>query len=148
MSGLQAFQFYIRQRMETALEKETLTTISLPATEVVWYEEGREIMVEGQMFDIKSYTVKDGVFTAMGIFDEEETEVVNLMKGHWSEQDQSQTLFGLLLLSHCIILLALLIYRFGLSPLNKAPYRFFSVWYHPPFLAIQIPPPRQHSILL
>ena len=112
MGGLQAFQLYIRQRMEKALDKEPLTTISLPAAEVVWYEEGREIMVQGQMFDIKSYAVKDGLFTAVGIFDKEETEVVNLMKGHWSEEDQQRLLVQILVLSHMVLGIQMLLFVF------------------------------------
>jgi len=142
MSGLQLFQAFIRQRMETSLHTEPLVTISFPESEVVWYEEGREVMVEGRMFDIKTFEITDGIFTAQGIYDEEETRVVNLMKGHWSDQQQSNFVVQLLLLSHCIIPLTFLVYTFGLSRLKNRVQRLLSKAYHAPFLAIVIPPPK------
>ncbi|MGV3656416.1 MAG: hypothetical protein ACO1NX_00620 [Chitinophagaceae bacterium] len=147
MSGLQLFQAAIRQRMEHALDKEALTTISLPAGEVVWYEEGREVMVEGRMFDIKTYEIKDGVFTAQGIYDEAETRVVALMKGHWSEAQQSHLVVQLLLLSHCIIFMSLLVFSFGLSPFRSSLHSFLTHRYLAPFLNIVVPPPKQLFIL-
>ncbi len=147
MSGLQLFQAAIRQRMEHALDKEALTTISLPAGEVVWYEEGREVMVEGRMFDIKTYEIKDGVFTAQGIYDEAETRVVALMKGHWSEAQQSHLVVQLLLLSHCIILLSFLVYTFGLPLFRNSLHSLLAHNYHSPLLAILAPPPKALFIL-
>ena len=142
MSGLQLFQAFIRQRMEHALHKEPLVTVSFPASEVVWYEEGREVMVEGRMFDIKTYDIKDGLFTAQGIYDEEETKVVNLMKGHWSEEQQSHFIVQLLLLSHCIILISFLAYTFSLSQVKNRLKPLLAHKYFPPFLAIVVPPPK------
>lgn len=148
MSGLQAFQAIIRYRMEASLEKEPLTTISLPAHQVVWYEEGREVMVEGRMFDIKTYAIKDGLFTAQGIYDEEETRVVNLMKGHWSEEQQSHFVVQLLLLSHCVIPLSFLVYLFTPLPLGQCPKPLMAQTYLSPFLAIVVPPPKGASLLM
>ncbi len=147
MSGLQLFQAAIRQRMERALDKEALITITLPAGEVVWYEEGREVMVEGRMFDIKTYEIKDGFFTAQGIYDEEETRVVNLMKGHWSEAQQSHFIVQLLLLSHCIIVLTFLVFTFGMPQFSNSLHSLLANRYPSPFLAIVVPPPKALFIL-
>ena len=111
MGGLQAFQFYIKHRMEASLEKEDLTTISFPVTQVKWYEEGREVMVQGKMFDIKTYTIKGGIFTAQGVYDDDETEVIHLMNGHWSDKQQTHIVIQLLLLSHCLVLLVFYFFR-------------------------------------
>lgn len=142
MSGLQLFQAFIRQRIEHALDKEALVTITFPASEVVWYEKGREVMVDGRMFDIKTYEINGGLFTAQGIYDEEETRVVHLMKGHWSEEQQSHFVVQLLLLSHCIILLSFLVYTFNLLQLKACFKPILARTYLPPFLAIVVPPPK------
>ena len=147
MGGLQAFQFYIRQRMEITLEKEPLTSISLPATSVVWYEEGREIMVDGRMFDIKSFTIKDGIFTALGVYDDDETEVVNLMNGHWSEQDQQHLVVQLLVLSHCILAFQLFRFLFKSFSVRNVLATAFLAFYPAPVLPIAVPPPRRCLIL-
>jgi hypothetical protein len=142
MGGLQAFQFYIKQRMEASLERDALQTITLPADKVQWYEEGREILVGGKMFDLKTYTITDGIFTAQGIYDEEETEVVNLLNGHWSEQEQSHFVIQLLLLSHCIILFTFYLVSFGVAVYRTRPVSLISLLYRSPLLAILIPPPK------
>ena len=147
MGGLQAFQFYIRQRMEITLEKEPLTSISLPATSVVWYEEGREIMVEGRMFDLKAFTIKDGIFSALGVYDDDETEVVNLMNGHWSEKDQQHLVVQLLVLSHCILAFHLFRFLFKSFLARNVLATAFLAFYPAPVLPIVVPPPRRFLIL-
>jgi hypothetical protein len=143
MGGLQAFQAIIRQRMERSLDKEVLTTISLPATSVVWYEEGREIRVEGRMFDIKTFSIKDGIFTAQGVYDDDETEVVNLMNGHWSEQDGQHLIVQLLVLSHCILAIQLFRFLFKTFSLRSVLAAAFLAFYPAPVLPITAPPPRR-----
>ena len=147
MGGLQAFQFYIKQRMELTLEKSALTTISFPVSEVQWYEEGREVMVQGRMFDIKSYTINAGIFTAHGVYDDDETEVVNLLNGHWSDKQQTHVIIQLLLLSHCLIMLALCIYSFYWHFYIKKNFCLFSVRYSAAFLPVIIPPPKASLLL-
>lgn len=142
MGGLQAFQAYIKQRMEASLETRDLITLTLPAAEVEWYEEGREIMVQDRMFDIKHYEVKNGVFTAKGMYDDDETEVVNLMKGHWSERDQQHFVIQLLLLSHCILLIHFFFFSFKPIALRSKVRLLLSTAYLSPFLAILVPPPK------
>jgi len=73
MGGLQAFQYHIKQKVDKAFAEKELQTIVLPENEVNWYEQGKEIMVNGKMFDLKAYSICKGVFTAIGVYDEEET---------------------------------------------------------------------------
>lgn len=142
MGGLQAFQFYIKQRMEASLETDALHTLTLKASEVKWYEEGREILVNGKMFDIKTYSIENGVFTAQGVFDEKETAIVNLLNGHWSDKEQTQVVVQLLLLSHCIILFAFYLISFGVSIYRNKPVSLIHLLYTSPLLSIVSPPPK------
>lgn len=142
MGGLQAFQFYIKQRMEASLESDALQTLTLPASEVHWYEEGREILIDGKMFDIKTYSITDGVFTAQGVFDEKETEVVKLLNGHWSDQQQTHFVVQLLLLSHCIILFTFYFASFGVKAYSYKPVSLVTLLYNAPILSILSPPPK------
>jgi hypothetical protein len=147
MGGLQAFQLYIKQRMEASLKGDALQIIRLPATEVKWYEEGREILVEGKMFDIKTYSITNGVFIAQGVFDEKETEVVKLLNGHWSDQDQTQVVIQLLLLSHCIIALTFYCCSFLLPIVRTKPLSYYLISFLKPCLTIISPPPKHAFIL-
>ena len=142
MGGLQAFQFYIKQRMEASLERDVLQTITLPAAEVQWYEEGREILVKGKMFDIKNYSITNGVFTAQGVFDEKETEIVKLLNGHWSDKQQTHVVVQLLLLSHCIILFSFYHVSFGVAAFWNKPISLIRLLYTSPLLSIVSPPPK------
>jgi len=141
MGGLQAFQLYIKQRMEKALQEENLQTITLPVSEVHWYEKGREILVEGKMFDIESYSIEGEIFTATGVFDEHETRVVEML-GHFGDDEQNNFIIKLLLLTQSFI--AFTIFSFfisfwkHLSVINI----LFSPSYSSPFLMKQFPPPK------
>ncbi|HYH16283.1 MAG TPA: hypothetical protein VD794_13735 [Flavisolibacter sp.] len=128
--------------MEASLDRDVLHIITLPASKVQWYEEGREILVDGKMFDIKTYSIQDGVFTAQGVFDEEETEVVKLLNGHWSDEQQTQSVIQLLLLSHCIILFTFYLVSFGVTIYRNKPASLVTLLYSSPLLSIMSPPPK------
>ena len=95
--GLQAFQQYIKYTATERLESEELVTITVPVSKVQWMEEGREIMVDGKMFDIKTYSEKDAVFTATGVYDDKETAVMELLN-HFNDKQQNNFIIQLLLL--------------------------------------------------
>ena len=65
----------IRVEMREKLERENLQTIVIPANEFRWYEEGREIIVEGTMFDVKTIVRRGDNYIITGLFDEAETEL-------------------------------------------------------------------------
>ncbi len=118
ISGLQGFQLYLKSRVERVLESETLETLSFPVASVQWVEEGREILVEGKMFDIKDFTIKDGVFQATGFFDEDETKVVDLLNGTFTEKGQDTFIIGLLLWMQAFV--AMTFYFFHLHRVKTA----------------------------
>lgn len=101
-SGLQAFQQYVKYTVTNRLESKELVTISIPVNEVEWMEEGREIRVVGRMFDIKSYNEKDGYLVAEGVYDDEETAVVELLN-HFGEKEQTGILVRLLVLAQAFV---------------------------------------------
>ena len=100
--GLQAFQQYIKYTVSERLESEELLTVTIPVSKVEWMEEGKEIMVEGKMFDIQTYFEKDGVFTATGLFDERETAVMGLLN-NFNDRQQTDFIIQLLLLAQSFI---------------------------------------------
>lgn len=73
---LQIQKLVIKHEMAERLEEQNLQTIKLPADKVHWYEEDKEIIVEGKLFDVKSFTQQpDDTFLFTGLFDEEETDI-------------------------------------------------------------------------
>jgi hypothetical protein len=142
MGGLQALQFYIKERMEASLERDALQTIALPAAEAIWYEGDKELLINGKLFDVKAYTTANGVLTAKGIFDEQETEVINLLNSTWSETQQTHLVIQLLLLSHCLLLFTFYIANFGTNAVLLKRYPFPPSYYFPPLLSVLTPPPK------
>ena len=63
--------------MEERLEQSSVQQIQIPSASIVWYEKGKEIIVDGKLFDVKSMKVVDGLAFISGLFDEEETDIKN-----------------------------------------------------------------------
>jgi len=73
--------------MEERLERSNLQTISVPVKDFHWYEENREIVVDGMMFDVKSIERKGDEYIITGLFDKEETDL-HIAMGRLQEQEQ------------------------------------------------------------
>ncbi len=71
----QSAQWYTQHEMEEKLEKEQLQTISIPVSDVKWYRENKEILVDGKLFDIKSVVYRDGIASFTGLYDNQETKI-------------------------------------------------------------------------
>lgn len=69
----QAKQHMIWREMEEKLEGAQLQTVIIPVNEFRWYEEDREIIVNGTMFDVKSIRRENEHYVVTGLFDERET---------------------------------------------------------------------------
>lgn len=52
-----------------------LQSLTIPLSDLVWYEKDRELLVEGRMFDVESIEVKEGMAHVTGFFDDLETEL-------------------------------------------------------------------------
>lgn len=80
--------------MEERLESENLQTITLAIESVEWYEQGREIMVEGKLFDVKSYSREGAVVVFTGLYDDKESDIRKqvefLQKQSRQDQDSNQ----------------------------------------------------------
>lgn len=68
-------QYHIRLRMEEQLEKQLLQTVSLHKKNVQWIKQGKELRVNGHMFDVKSAKAIGDTIQLTGIYDEAEDEL-------------------------------------------------------------------------
>ncbi len=136
-------QQLIRHRMHRRLEEQQLHTLVLPDSSVRWAEEGKEIWVEGRLFDVESMEQKDGMTVFHGLYDEEETELEKMFNNAWKKNLTSQhrllaKIFQCLSGFYCNCLPS-----FN-SVLNKSTYTFsyftpsLPVWVRP----ILTPPPQ------
>jgi len=82
-------QQVVHHKMKESLEQELLQIISIPEKKVQWIKAGKEILVEGKMFDIKSFYKENGQYVFTGLYDHEETALVNLLKENWKKNNES-----------------------------------------------------------
>ncbi len=68
-------QLHIRHKMEEKLERSSLQEIRIPERSLVWYEEGRELIIDDNLFDVVSIRIEKGIAIVSGLFDYEETRV-------------------------------------------------------------------------
>lgn len=69
----------VRAQMETA----SLRKVLLAEKDINWVEEGRELAIAGEMFDVQSITrLPDGMVELTGVFDERETQLNKELEMH------------------------------------------------------------------
>jgi hypothetical protein len=78
-SFLWAKQIYIQHQMEEKLETAALKTIEIDNISFVWVKKGKEIVVNNKLFDIKTFTEKDGTTIFTGLYDSDETEIKKVL---------------------------------------------------------------------
>lgn len=123
-TGLQLFQFYLKGRAEERLEEEALVSISVPLSKVTWVEEGREVRIDGEMFDLKNWEEENRTFTALGVWDEKETAVMELL-GNFNDEEQTGLVIRMLLVLQT---LAFVISASFVSPFLILLTRCFKRW--------------------
>ena len=138
---LQVAQVLLKHSAGDRMHKEILQTIRIPADQVVWEKKEKEIVLEGKMFDIREYAIRDGIFTATGFFDDEESRIHNFLVEHASK-DGGHALLQLLLFGQCFVAMigwlpALLV----VIPVQKE-IPFYNDHYTDPLLCSLVPPPR------
>ncbi len=78
-------------RMREKMEYQSLQTIVVPENEVVWMDK-HEIWVNNKMFDISSRSLENGTYTFTGLYDEDETKLVEKEKNAAGENNDSKIL--------------------------------------------------------
>lgn len=132
----------IRKEMKEKMEKEQLHTIVIADNEIQWAKAGKEIWVEGKMFDIKSSKSEDGFTTFKGLFDHEETLLKLVLKKNWGKsQANHNQLFAQLFQTLQSIYFTYPDNSFTESSNLLQVYPFFSPNIQTQFLEIPTPPP-------
>lgn len=71
-----ARQQYVQWSMKEALEKQSLSTITISAKSFKWYKKGKEIIHNRHLFDVKSIEeVAPGVLLIKGLYDYQEDQL-------------------------------------------------------------------------
>jgi len=70
--GFVVKQQIITHKMFEKLEQNTEKTHQYTIQEISWIKEGKELMMQGKMFDLKRFEIKGNNIEITGLFDEEE----------------------------------------------------------------------------
>jgi hypothetical protein len=140
---LQIFQLQIKYQAKESLEKEFLQRITIPLKTVQWMEKDKEVIVNGRMFDVESYHIKNGYITLKGIYDDVETNIIQLLNKQSDRSQQTTSIIQLLLLIQCFIASVYLAdyLKKIIMGLTKN-YFFLLLRYLNPYSLILTPPPR------
>jgi len=75
--------------MEEKLENEQLQTVAIPISDVKWFKENKEILVDGKLFDIKSVVFQDGIASFTGLYDDQEMNIKLQLENLELEDDEN-----------------------------------------------------------
>ena len=140
---LQLWQFYLSQTAERRMETETIQTITVKADDVIWGEEGREVTIKGEYYDLVSWSLENGYYTFTGVYDREETAVSNLLE----KQNLSENIIiRMFLIGQCFAAIVYFLTNESFLFRKKKQFGYFLNPYKYLFLRIISPPPRNgHS---
>jgi hypothetical protein len=68
----------LKEEARENLQKLLLKKITLSSGDFQWTEDGKEISINGDLFDVKCYSVENDKFIFIGLFDKEETALNKL----------------------------------------------------------------------
>ena len=92
----------VKWQMEERLEHAALKTISLKKDAFTWVKINKEIVVNGRLFDVKSYVNKDENIIFKGLYDDEEKEIIHginsLVHNKKNSSSHTFTLFKIMLI--------------------------------------------------
>lgn len=84
-------QQYIKSEKRRKLTNAQLETVVIAAADVVWFEKGKEIILNNRLFDIASISQEGGKLVIKGIYDGDETHLLKKMHA-LSRKQQSKAL--------------------------------------------------------
>ncbi len=94
-------QRYIQHQMEEKLELSSLKTIELSNNSFTWIKNGKEILINDKLFDVKFFTKKENSIVFIGLYDKDEDaikkSIKNLSKNE--NQDGNRVKFSILKLA-------------------------------------------------
>jgi len=75
-ASLQIRQKILHFERNKKFEKEILQTISVPAESIYWVKPEKEILLDGKLFDVKTYNQEGNTIYLLGFFDHKEDALV------------------------------------------------------------------------
>ncbi len=84
-------QQWIRWEKIEELEHAKLIQVKVSHSSITWIKEGKELLIDGNLFDVKSIEEKNDQVILTGLYDHEETAIINAINGQTATgQDAGQ----------------------------------------------------------
>lgn len=112
---LQLGQQVLKNLREERFSQNSLQTIQVPESAVVWEEKGRELRIDGRYFDVASWQSRDGILYLTGHFDDAETKLWEML-GHSAGHQKENKFFSIMLLLQCLQPMLLIRFLFRAFP--------------------------------
>ncbi|MES2646895.1 MAG: hypothetical protein V4717_08485 [Bacteroidota bacterium] len=87
---LQVQKHELFRHVEHRFSKKQIVQLNIPLDQLCWIKKNKELIIEGQMFDVKQITIKAGIATVTGFFDKEEDKLNKHLSNSLKHQKQSE----------------------------------------------------------
>ena len=117
----------LQEKAEEKLESGVLQSVNVSNAELSWIKEGKEVLIEGKLFDVKSFSTANGMVSLVGFFDMEETELEEQFKNTVQNKDSDSPFSQLVikfLISPTYISQTEIKYEASWSSVSKEYYSF------------------------
>ena len=88
---LYASQIFLQHKMKEELKRCSLVTVAVPASHLHWNLAGKEVRIDGNLFDVKSYELIGNQVILTGLFDEEEDLLIEHILDIQQNNDPDKT---------------------------------------------------------
>ena len=78
--ALPVWQQFIRYQMMEELEAKNLTTITIKNSDLKWIRTGKEITVNGNLFDVDKISMQGSFYIVTGLYDKDEDVLLEMIK--------------------------------------------------------------------
>jgi len=110
----------IAHAMEEKLETENLEKVTVDAASVVWLEEGKELMIGDEPFDVKKVLWQGDKITVWGLYDLQEKALKKSVAKYLREKDRTTS-------SHNVVLLLFFPFSCNTATVNIACPLFVTI---------------------
>ena len=98
--GILVKQKIIQYQRSERLETELLQTITISSEKINWVKPGKEILVDGKLFDVKSFKTEEKKILLTGFFDSEEDNLIAKLKNELQQKKGDNSPLGQLVAKH------------------------------------------------
>lgn len=94
--GILLKQKIIHFQRKERLEREAIETITISSEKIYWIKPGKEILVDGKFFDVKSFVSEGKTVSLTGFFDDKEDNLVKHMKDFYQDKSRPGNSFAII----------------------------------------------------